>query len=248
MQDESSVIFSLPGAPPLQENYAEAPCLDYFSNIPDQVVVLFILPQIHQSPTMNSVSEMCNATKQLVKLRAVCKIFSNLLTNENIRQILTNSGFDLSEIINKNDGSCNSTLYWAITSKYYSAQIPALIILGADPNVNTNNGQKPLHIAIRINNTRAINLLLDYGANPNSKIEGSDDNLRDKTAIQQAYYYHNQKNSLPDLDRTEAIGLLLNHGAIIDATYLANVMQIQPNEAVVIERVSHKHKKACCIS
>ena len=47
--------------------------------------------------------------------------------------------------------------------------VSALLEAGLDPNNVDNFGQTPLHYAVRMGNKRALELLLEGGANPNAK-------------------------------------------------------------------------------
>ena len=70
---------------------------------------------------------------------------------------------------------------------------------GANPNIQDNNGNTPLHAAVHSNNKKIVRLLLTHGANPNIQDYFGDTPLH--IVVKEDGY------------RDEIVRLLLNHGA-----------------------------------
>ena len=76
------------------------------------------------------------------------------------------------QIINRRDlFSGNTLLYFAAKNKLLNF-MKILLMKGANPNIQNNFGNSPLHVAYKFNSSFMINLLLEYNAN--RQLENSD--------------------------------------------------------------------------
>lgn len=74
--------------------------------------------------------------------------------------------------INAKGSEGRTALHYAVLGKFSAfGNVRALLKRGADPNISDENGDQPLHLAIRIVNDMdgygLVRLLLDHGADPN---------------------------------------------------------------------------------
>lgn len=161
-----------------------------FLSLSDNIILNFIFPTIVEYTSDKCVTcnagRICKEYKHLTDLRLVCKRFNSLLTNANIRQILSSAGIDL-KTLNNREANGSAPLNIAILkdlptslsgiilkghkhTQYITVQI--LLNLGADPNIQTETRCTLLKSVISSNIPNKITIfraLLHAGTDPNGK-------------------------------------------------------------------------------
>ena len=117
----------------------------------------------------------------LIKTQEMENDLPNVKLFEKFVMLIKERNFDLFEkyvnleedkflkIINRRDlSSGNTLLYFAVENKLINF-MKILLIKGANPNIQNNFGNSPLHLAYKFNSFFIVNLLLEYNANKQLK-------------------------------------------------------------------------------
>lgn len=162
------------------QTQSENPDSKYFANdLNDNFLLLHFFPQIiNESSDLgkNTVQGICNALKKLTRLRTVCKRFNQLLTNENLRIILTTAGFDLNILNTGNLPPLYQAVQWYdATNTSLLNKIKLLIIAGANINQQVNrprtidHEKTALHLAYTFGYDNIAQILIKAGADTGIK-------------------------------------------------------------------------------